>query len=117
MGLSQILEVRRRVSPEDLAEARDRLDITTLSRQSSGLEYILVETSVGIGYRIYEDGLIILEKAFSNLESDLSRSVLTTTRSCQKPVVDFQQRRARAERVGQHQNNFALYRHRARRYR
>lgn len=57
----------------DLAEARDRLEITNLSRQSAGLEYILVETSVGIGYRIYEDGLIILEKPFSNLESDFEQ--------------------------------------------
>jgi len=60
-------------TPEELAEARDRLDITALSRQSAGLEYILVETSVGITYRIYEDGLIILEKPFSNLESDFEQ--------------------------------------------
>jgi hypothetical protein len=53
-----------------LAEARDRLDITEVSRQTAGLEYILIKTSVGITYRIYEDGLIILEKPYSNLEAD-----------------------------------------------
>ncbi len=55
---------------QTLAEARDRLSITNISRQTAGLEYIFIETSVGISYRIYEDGLIILEKPFSELETD-----------------------------------------------
>lgn len=54
-----------------LTEARDRLNVTNLSRQTGGgLEYILVDTNVGITYRIYEDGLIILERQFSDLEAD-----------------------------------------------
>jgi len=56
-----------------LKEARDRLDVVSASRKTAGLEYILVETSVGITYRIYEDGLIILEKPFADLESDFER--------------------------------------------
>jgi len=55
---------------QELATARDRLDITSASRQTSGLEYILVQTSVGITYRIYEDGLIILERSFTTLPAD-----------------------------------------------
>jgi hypothetical protein len=57
-------------SPEELTEAKNRLDIDSASRQSEGLEYILLETSHDITCRIYEDGLIVLERSFTDLEKD-----------------------------------------------
>ena len=41
-----------------------------MSRESGPLEYILVKTDKEISYRIYEDGLIILEKDFRSLKDD-----------------------------------------------
>lgn len=55
---------------EDLDEARDSLSLDEVSRESGPLEYILVKTAKGISYRIYEDGLIILEKEFKSLKDD-----------------------------------------------
>lgn len=54
-----------------LDEARKSLRLTRVSRENDLLEYILVNTEVGIVYRIYEDGLIVLEKPFALLENDL----------------------------------------------
>jgi hypothetical protein len=53
-----------------LNEARNTLAITEASRESGLLEYIFVKTNLKINYRIYEDGLIILEKEFSSLQDD-----------------------------------------------
>lgn len=55
---------------EKLDEARNSLSIDSVSRESGPLEYILVKTKADISYRIYEDGLIILEKDFRSLKDD-----------------------------------------------
>ncbi|MBI5079187.1 hypothetical protein HZB06_00720 [Candidatus Wolfebacteria bacterium] len=55
---------------EKLDEARNALSLDSVSRESGPLEYILVKTGKEIGYRIYEDGLIILEKDFKSLKND-----------------------------------------------
>lgn len=55
---------------EKLDEARASLSLDKVSRESGPLEYILVKTSKEISYRIYEDGLIILEKEFKSLNND-----------------------------------------------
>ena len=55
---------------EKLSEARASLSLSSVSRESGPLEYILVKTKKEIGYRIYEDGLIILEKDFESLKND-----------------------------------------------
>ena len=57
-------------SEKELSDALSLLNITSLERENGLLEYILVETSLDIKYRIYEDGLIILEKEYSNLKDD-----------------------------------------------
>jgi len=61
-------------SPEDLNKARKILEITELSRESGPLEYISVKTKLDINFRIYEDGLIILEKEYQDLTRSLSSS-------------------------------------------
>lgn len=58
------------LSKEKLDEARGSLSIDGVSRESGPLEYILVKTDKEISYRIYEDGLIILEKDFRSLKDD-----------------------------------------------
>lgn len=50
--------------------AKNELDIKEVTRQNGLLEYIQIETNSKINYRIYEDGLIILEKDFDELEND-----------------------------------------------
>lgn len=55
---------------EKLDEARNSLFLEKVSRESGPLEYVLVKTNKEIGYRIYEDGLIILEKEFRSLKND-----------------------------------------------
>ncbi len=57
-------------SPEDIETYRKSLLITAISRESGPLEYILAKTELGINFRIYEDGLIILEKEFASLDDD-----------------------------------------------
>ena len=56
--------------PGELAKAREVLAVSEVVRESGPLEYLAVKTSVGINYRIYEDGLIVLEKDFVSLKSD-----------------------------------------------
>lgn len=58
------------ISKDDLKNARESLFLDTVSRESGPLEYILVKTNKDISYRIYEDGLIILEKDFRVLKDD-----------------------------------------------
>lgn len=58
------------ISNDDLKNARESLFLDTVSRESGPLEYILVKTNKDISYRIYEDGLIILEKDFKSLKDD-----------------------------------------------
>ncbi len=57
-------------SRKEISKAREDLLITEISREIGLLEYILVKTSLNISYRIYEDGLIILEKDFENIKED-----------------------------------------------
>lgn len=59
-------------SRDELSEARDNLSITEVTRETGLLEYILVKTDLKISYRIYEDGLIILEKDFENIKEDFN---------------------------------------------
>jgi hypothetical protein len=54
----------------ELTDAHNLLQLTDVSRQSGPLEYLLIETSLGITYRIYEDGLMVLERKVTNLRSD-----------------------------------------------
>lgn len=53
-----------------LDEARNALSLEDVSRESGPLEYISVRTDIGISYRMYEDGLIVLEKEFGSLKND-----------------------------------------------
>ncbi|MFA5130727.1 MAG: hypothetical protein WC477_07515 [Patescibacteria group bacterium] len=55
---------------EALAKAKSVLAIESLSRESGPLEYIFVQAKNGIAYRIYEDGLIVLEKEYKSLKDD-----------------------------------------------
>lgn len=55
---------------EKLDELLKALDVVEVSRESGPLEFILVKASAGISYRIYEDGLIVLEKEFDVLKND-----------------------------------------------
>lgn len=54
----------------EITKAKNSLSIESVSRESGPLEYILVKTTKNISYRIYEDGLIILEKDFKLLKKD-----------------------------------------------
>jgi len=55
---------------EKLDKARNSLSVLSVTRENGLLEYIHVNTSKEISYRIYEDGLIILKKEFKNLTDD-----------------------------------------------
>ncbi len=55
---------------QQLDDARGILSLVEVSRESGPLEYILAKTDQRINYRIYEDGLIILEKEFESLKQD-----------------------------------------------
>lgn len=57
-------------SKEELNTAKEALSLQELTRESGLLEYIEAKTSNGISFRIYEDGLIILEKDFKSLKDD-----------------------------------------------
>lgn len=56
-----------------LTEARNLLSLSEIRRESGPLEYIYVTTKESINFRIYEDGLIILEKDYRNLEDDFEK--------------------------------------------
>mgnify|MGYP001560607571 CR=1 FL=1 len=62
---------------QELEKARTPLGIMDVTRESGPLEYILVKTGVGIEFRMYEDGLIVLEKEFGSLPSYDDRSALS----------------------------------------
>lgn len=55
---------------EKIDEARDTLSLKEVNRESGPLEHIMAKTDKEINYRIYEDGLIILEKEFRSLKDD-----------------------------------------------
>lgn len=57
-------------SKEKINKARESLSLYEVSRESGPLEYVFVKTDKQINYRIYEDGLIILEKDFTSLKYD-----------------------------------------------
>lgn len=57
---------------KDLAKALAQLNLKKVTRESGPLEYILAQTKSSLQYRIYEDGLIILEHdASATLKKDL----------------------------------------------
>ncbi len=59
--------------PKDqLTKARSVLGITEATRESGPLEYILVKTNKDIDFRVYEDGLIVLEKSYKSLKEDFN---------------------------------------------
>lgn len=58
------------VDKKDLTKIQQALSLTSVERKSGPLEYILVSTDRKIEYRMYEDGLIVLEKPFENLKMD-----------------------------------------------
>lgn len=55
----------------ELEAARESLSLRSVTRENGPLEYLLVTTEKGINYRVYEDGLIVLEKEFASLADDL----------------------------------------------
>ena len=55
---------------EKLKELSEALQIKQISRETKFLDYILVESKF-LTWRIYEDGLIVLEKIVSNIKDDL----------------------------------------------
>jgi len=55
---------------KELEKARDILSLGEVTRQNGPLEYISVKIDSDMNYRIYEDGLIILEKEFKFLKDD-----------------------------------------------
>lgn len=57
---------------EELNKVRNILNLVEVSRESGPLEYVLVQTNLKLNYRIYEDGLMILEKDFESLKNDLN---------------------------------------------
>ncbi len=57
---------------EKLDKARKALNITEVSRENGPLEYVLAKTNLKISFRIYEDGLIILEKDPESLKEDFA---------------------------------------------
>lgn len=59
-------------SESEIKEAIDRLEIKNLERKSGPLEYLELITRQGISCRIYEDGLITLEKGGGDLKKDLA---------------------------------------------
>ncbi len=58
-------------SKQQLIGVQKLVGIREISRENGKLEYIRVLTISGIEYRIYEDGLIILEKNIVDLASDI----------------------------------------------
>lgn len=59
------------ISQAQITEAKASLFITGLTRENGLLEYIVAKTADNIEFRIYEDGLIVLEKDCVLLEKDL----------------------------------------------
>lgn len=57
----------------ELQKLHDTLSLTSVRREGGPLEYLVAETSVGIRYRVYEDGLIVLEKDFTSLTEDFQK--------------------------------------------
>lgn len=57
-------------SKAELGKHRQALGLKGATRESGPLEYILVKTKEGIDYRIYEDGLVVLEKEYKSLKAD-----------------------------------------------
>ncbi len=58
---------------EQLDEIKNLLLLDEVVRENGPLEYIIVRTNQEISYRIYEDGLIILEKEFRLLKDDFEK--------------------------------------------
>lgn len=57
-------------SAKDIKKFQASLGLTSLTRENGPLEYIKASTKKGIDFRIYEDGLIILEKNFESRQKD-----------------------------------------------
>lgn len=57
--------------PKDkIKQSAKSLDLKKVTRENGPLEYILAETTTGIIFRIYEDGLTILEKKSAGAKED-----------------------------------------------
>lgn len=57
--------------PKDkLKSAKAKLNLASVRRESGFLEYLECRTRTGISFRIYEDGLIVLEKKCGDLSAD-----------------------------------------------
>lgn len=54
----------------DIEKYKTSLKITAISRESGPLEYLFAKTKIGIDFRMYEDGLIVLEKPHTDLLKD-----------------------------------------------
>lgn len=63
-------ETKLDLDKNELKHSIKLLQISSLSREGGDLEYIKVVTKLGIDFKIYEDGLIVLEKDFKDLKSD-----------------------------------------------
>ncbi len=57
-------------SSTELQKALVLLRLDSVERKSDLLEYIDATTQAGVNFRIYEDGLMVLEKNYTNLKAD-----------------------------------------------
>ncbi|MEK7531019.1 MAG: hypothetical protein AAB573_04065 [Patescibacteria group bacterium] len=55
-----------------LSAAHAQLELVSVVREMGPLEYIYAESARGVSFRIYEDGLIILERAHSEINEDFN---------------------------------------------
>lgn len=62
-------ESRLKLDKSKLERLRKNLEVEKLDYSTSGLEYLIFESKVGISVKIYEDGLIILNDNKSNTET------------------------------------------------
>ncbi|MCD4761670.1 hypothetical protein K8R32_01805 [bacterium] len=60
------------LSKEKLKSLRDKLELETVVMRATEFEHINVENKQGIMVRIFEDGLIVLNKDFKNAKEDIA---------------------------------------------
>lgn len=94
LHLSEIWEALNEQKTEielDIAKLKkliETLKVKAISRHTEFLDYILVETSE-LNYRIYEDGLIVLEKSnVSEIRADLE-SIKKYYDDCLSPFISY----------------------------
>jgi hypothetical protein len=59
-------------SRKQLEAAQKLVAVKSMSRENGKLEYVHVCTTTHIEYRMYEDGLIVLEKEITDLQKDIA---------------------------------------------